>query len=154
MLDLSRPDWEDRIRKRRSLIPDDAHGINPAESARAIAVFNKLRLPDVHGTPLLAEAAGEWFREIVGVLLGAIDPVTGARVVRELFCLAAKKSSKTSYGAAMMVTALLLNKRPRAEFLLVAPTQAVADLAFMQAAGMAKVEGDKYLQNWMHVQEH
>src|SRR5262245_47484448 len=154
MLDLSCRDWEARIRKGRSLVPAAAHGINPGETSRAIQIFNKLRLPDVPGTPALAEAGGDWFREIVGVLLGAIDPDSGARVIRELFLLAAKKSSKTSYGAAMMVTALLLNKRPRAEFLLVAPTQAVADLAFAQAAGMTQIDPDGFLQKRMHVQEH
>jgi phage terminase large subunit-like protein len=154
MLDLSCRDWQDRIRARRSLVPVAAHGINPAETERATRIFNKLRLPDVPGTPALADAAGDWFREIVGVLLGAIDPDSGERVIRELFLLAAKKSSKTSYGAAMMVTALLLNKRPRAEFLLVAPTQAVADLAFMQAAGMTQIDPEGFLQNRMLVQEH
>jgi phage terminase large subunit-like protein len=154
MIDLSCADWEDRIRNRRSLIPAGAHGINPAETRRAIKIFDKLRLPDVPGTPALAEAAGEWFREIVGVLLGAVDPLTGERVIRELFLLAAKKSSKTSYGAALMVTALLLNKRPRAEFLLIAPTQAVADLAFMQAAGMTQLDDDGFLQKRMLVQDH
>jgi len=152
-LDLSCRDWEARICRRQSLIPDAARGINPDESARAIKIFNKLRLPDVPGVPAMAVAAGEWFREIVGVLLGSIDR-NGARVIRELFVLAAKKSSKTSYGAGLMVTALLLNRRPRAEFLLVAPTQAVADLAFMQAAGMTQIDPDGFLQKRMHVQEH
>lgn len=152
MLDLSCPDWEDRVRNCRSLVPAAAHGINPAETNRAVKIFDKLRLPDVPGTPALAEAGGEWFREIVGVLLGAIDVASGERLIRELFVLAAKKSSKTSYGAAMMITALLMNKRPRAEFLLIAPTQAVADLAFMQAAGMTQL--DARLTKLMHVQEH
>jgi phage terminase large subunit-like protein len=154
MLDLSCRDWEERIRERRSLVPAAAHGINPDETARAIRIFDKLRLPDVPGTPALEEAAGEWFREILGVLLGAVDADSGARVIRELFLLAPKKSSKTSYGAALMLTALLLNKRPRAEFLLVAPTQAVADLAFMQAAGMTQIDPDGFLQKRMQVQDH
>jgi phage terminase large subunit-like protein len=152
MLDLSCRDWEERIQSRRSLIPAAAHGINPAETKQATKVFDRLRLPDVPGTPALSEAAGEWFREIVGVLLGAIDPSSGERVIRELFLLAAKKSAKTSYGAALMVTALIRNRRPRAEFLLIAPTQAVADLAFMQAAGMCQL--DKVLQKNLLVQDH
>ena len=44
------------------------------------------------------------------------------RMIREVFLLAPKKSSKTSYGAALMETTLLINDRPRAEFLLIAPT--------------------------------
>src|SRR5947207_2012546 len=54
----------------------------------------------------------------------------------------------------MMVTALLMNKRPRAEFILVGPTQEVADLAFQQAAGMIDADPDGYLQKRFQVQEH
>jgi phage terminase large subunit-like protein len=152
-MDLSCLDWEDRLRKGRSLIPAAALDINKDQTDRAVKIFNKLRLPDVPDTPSLGDAAGDWFREIVGVLLGAID-ANGDRVIRELFLLAAKKSSKTSYGAAMMLTALLMNERPRAEFLLVAPTQAVADLAFLQAAGMCAIDPENFLQKRMQVQEH
>ena len=153
-LSLACPDWESRLRERRSLVPDSARGINEREAARAIGIFDRLRLPDVVGLPALAEAAGAWFREIVGVLLGAIDPATDARLIRELFLLAPKKSAKTSYGAAMMLTALLMNKRPRAEFLLIAPTQAISDLAYGQAAGMVACDPDGFLQKRCHVQEH
>lgn len=151
---LSCPDWETKVRARQSLIPPAALTVNPAEARRAIGIFNKLRLPDVPGTPALLEAAGAWFREIVGAFLGSVDRDTGARLIRELFLLAAKKSSKTSYGAAMMLTALLLNKRPRAEFLLIAPTQAISDLAFSQASGMVAADPDGFLQKRMHVQDH
>lgn len=152
MLDLSRPDWEKRIRLGQSLIPDSAHGLNAYEAGRAIGIFDKLKLPDVPGTPPLSEAAGPWFREIVGAFMGSV--VDGERMIRELFLLAVKKSSKTSYGAAMMMTALLMNKRPRAEFLLIAPTQAVAELAFSQAEGMILIDPEGFLQKRMHVQAH
>ena len=150
---LACPDWETRLRQGRSLVPDGARAINDKEAARAVAIFDRLRLPDVVGLPLLAQAAGDWFREIVGTLLGAIDAVSGERLIRELFLLAPKKSAKTSYGAAMMLTALLMNKRPRAEFLLIAPTQAISELAFAQAAGMVSCD-DGFLQKRCHVQEH
>ena len=68
---------------------------------------------------VLAEAGADWFREIVGALHGSFDPVARERMIREIFLLAPKKSSKTSYAAALMVTTLLMNERPRAEFLLV-----------------------------------
>lgn len=135
-------------------MPTAAVDINKTETKRAIGIFNKLRLPDVPDTPTLEFASGEWFREIVGVFLGAIDKGTKARVIRELFLLAAKKSSKTSYGAAMMLTALIMNSRPRAEFLLIAPTQAIAELAFAQATGMASLDDDGFLQKRLHVQDH
>ena len=144
------PDWGDRIRAGRSLVPDLP--LDNEAATRAITIFNLLRLPDVPGRPALAEAAGDWQRDLVGALFGAYDAATDIRHVREFFCLVPKKSSKTTTGAAIMITALLMNRRPRAEFLLVAPTQEVADLAFRQAAGM--VEADPVLAAKFHIVEH
>jgi phage terminase large subunit-like protein len=153
-LSLARPDWEQRLAAGQSLVPDDAIGINPDEYQRAVDAFNLLHIPDVPGTPAFAEAAGEWFRQIIGAFLGSIDALTGIRLIRELFLLVPKKNSKTTGGAGLMMTALALNRRPRAEFLFIGPTQAVSDLAFDQAAGM--VEGDPHgvLQKRMHIQNH
>ena len=148
---LAVPDWQDRIRAGRSLLPA-LPDLDRAEAARAVGIFNKLRLPDVVGQPPLSEAGGDWFREIVGAILGSVDAKTGKRMLRELFLLAPKKSSKTSYGAAFMVTALLMNERPRAEFLLIAPTISTASLAFNQAVGM--VLADPFLVKRMHIREH
>jgi phage terminase large subunit-like protein len=130
--DLSVPDWRDRIRQGRSLLPALPE-LDRGRADRAIKIFNKLRLPDVPGTPALAEAGGEWFREIVGALHGSVRPNTRERMIREVFLLAPKKSSKTSYGAALMETTLLMNDRPRAEFLLIAPTVSLAHIAFNHA---------------------
>lgn len=153
-LSFACPDWEDRIRTGRSLIPDSIKSINPTEAARAIGIFNKLRLPDVVGHPEFREAAGDWFRDIVAALLGSVEPSSGFRLVREVFCEVPKKNSKTTGGAGIMLTALLMNKRPRAEFLLVGPTQAVSDLAFDQAAGMIEADPEGFLQKRMHIQAH
>ncbi len=153
MWDFAVPDWRDRIRAGRSLLPDLPE-LDRAQAKRAIAIFNKLRLPDVPGTPPLAEAAGDWFREIVGALHGSIRPGARERMIREVFLLAPKKSSKTSYGAALMETTLLMNERPRAEFLLIAPTVSLAHIAFSQALGMIDKDPDGFLPKRMHVQEH
>lgn len=153
-LNLARPDWQERIRAGLSLLPDAAFGINPAEYKRAVDLFDLLHIPDVPGMPAFKEAAGEWFREIVGTFLGSIDPITGARLIRELFLLVPKKNSKTTGGAGIMVDALMLNKRPRAEFLLIGPTQAVSDLAFDQAAGMIENDPHGVLQKRFHIQNH
>jgi len=75
-------------------------------------------------------------------------------MIREIFLLAPKKSSKTSYAAALMVTTLLMNQRPRAEFLLVAPTVSLAHIAFSQALGMVDKDPDGFLRKRLHVQEH
>lgn len=150
MWDLSCRDWEDRIRSGRSLVPDLP--LYRAEADLAVQFFDALRLPDVPGKPRLREAAGDWFRDIVRALFGARDPATNVRHIRELFAMVGKGNSKTSYGAGLMVVALLMNERPRGEYLLVAPTQSTADLAFAQAVGM--IEADPELLKRFHPRDH
>lgn len=94
MLDLSCPDWEDRLRTGRSLIPCLPSLPNQEMGERAVQVFNKLRLFDVPGTPTMEEAAGEWFRDAVRALFASLDPVSGIRLIRELFVLVSKKNNK------------------------------------------------------------
>jgi phage terminase large subunit-like protein len=151
MWNFSCPDWLDRLRAGRSLLPDLP--LDKAEAARAVSIFDKLCLPDVPGRPALKDAAGPWQRDIVRAVFGSLDS-DGARQVPEIFALVPKKNSKTTGGAAIMVTALLMNRRPRAEFILVGPTQEVAELAFNQAAGMIDADPDGYLQKRFQVQEH
>lgn len=151
MWDFSCPDWFDRLRAGRSLVPDLP--LDKVEADRAVSIFDKLCLPDVPGRPALKEAAGPWQRDIVRAVFGSLDG-DSARQVPEIFALVPKKNSKTTGGAAIMVTALLMNRRPRAEFILVGPTQEVAELAFNQAAGMIDADPDGYLQKRFQVQEH
>lgn len=161
MINLAVPDWETRIRLGQSLVP--RIDINPAEQRRAVAMFERLRLPDVTGRPTLATACGDWFKDIVGPLLGSLDPETGARLMRGLFLLAPKKSSKTTYGAGMMVTALLMNQRPNAEFLLTGPTHDISELAYNAAVGMVDADDEYqrelngqegYLKKVLHTRDH
>ena len=86
--------------------------------------------------------------------MGRLGRTRRERMIREVFLLAPKKSSKTSYGAALMETTLLMNERPRAEFLLIAPTVSLAHIAFSQALGMVEKDPDGFLQKRMHIQEH
>ncbi len=51
-----------------------------------------------------------------------------------------------------MLVSLLINKRPRAEFLLVAATQHIAETAFSQIEGA--IEADEVLKAMLHVQPH
>jgi len=146
--DFSCIDWEDRITDGRSLVPHLP--LDEKLAIRAIEVFNSLKLPDVPGTPALEQASGEWFREILTALFGSI--VDSARLVRELFLMIPKKNSKTTNGAAMMLTAQMMNRRPRAEFLLIGPTQAISELAFNQAVGM--IGADAELSRRFRIQEH
>jgi len=148
--DLSNKAWESKLRAGKSLIPDLP--LNKAEGDRAVAVFNKLRLADVPGTPTNAEAAGEWLRDIVRALFGSVDPLTMERAIRELFLLVSKKNNKTSGGSLIMLTALLLNRRPNAEFFFVAPVHDTAEIAFSAASGAIAL--DPVLCKKLHVRDH
>ena len=148
--DLACKDWQARIKASKSLLPDLP--LFEADAKKAVAIFNQLRLPDVPGQPAMLNAVGDWQRDLVRALFGSYDEAAGVRHIREIFQLVPKKNSKTTSGAAIMLTAVLLSKRPRAEFLMVAPTQEVADLAFRQAVGM--VQADPVLLAKFHIQEH
>ncbi|MGE3651251.1 MAG: terminase large subunit, partial [Reyranellaceae bacterium] len=144
------PDWESRLLAGEPLVPDLP--LFADEADRAERIFRRLRLPDVPGNPTLAEACGDWFFRIVRVLFGSYDLAANVRLIQEYFLLVPKKNSKTSYGAALMVVALILVRRPMAELLLVAPTKEIADLAFKQAAGMIAL--DEELRKRFHHQRH
>lgn len=160
-ISLAVPDWENRIRRGLSLVPKI--NVNPAEQRRAVKMFERLRLPDVPRQPTLEVACGDWFKEIVGPFLGSLDPETGARIIRGLFLLAPKKSSKTTYGAGMMMTALLMNVRPNGEFLLTGPTHDISEIAYGAAEGMIEADDDwqrqengqeGYLKKVLHSRDH
>src|SRR5436190_15131761 len=95
--DLSCPDWEDRLRAGRSLIPDLP--LNEAEAAFGLEFFDQLQLPDVPELPRFGApdfAAGPWFRDIVRATFGSWDPIRRTRFIRDILALAPKGSSKTS----------------------------------------------------------
>lgn len=130
------PDWWERLQSGRSILP--ALPLEERAASRAADLFDRLRLPDVEGQPALRDAAGDWFRDAVRAIFGSIDPETGVRRVPGVFLEVPKKNSKTTNSAALMLTALLMNQRPNAQFGLFGPTQEIADLAFSAAAGMIK----------------
>ncbi|WP_246675136.1 terminase large subunit [Mesorhizobium sp. B2-3-4] len=107
-----------------------------------LAFYDELRLPDVPGKPRLGDATGQWFRDIVSTSFGSWDPVSQQNFIRDIFVLAPKGSSKTSYGAGMALTVMLMNRRPRAEALFIGPTQAISDRAYEQAVGMIEESPD------------
>jgi phage terminase large subunit-like protein len=148
--DLSCQNWAERIRAGRPLIP--SLPLFRENADRGLAVFKKLRLADVPGNPLLRDACGQWFFDIVEVLHGSLDPATGERLVRELIVLVPKKSSKTTNSALLMLTSLLVNRRPKALFLLVAPTLDVTQIAFSQIEGAIRLDAE--LSEMLHIQTH
>jgi phage terminase large subunit-like protein len=107
-----------------------------SEASMGLQFYDELQLPDVPGTPKLRTASGQWFRDIVRAAFGSWDAETQTRYIREIFAMAPKGSSKTSYSAALMLCVMLMNRRPRADALFVGPTQAISDRAYEQAVGM------------------
>jgi phage terminase large subunit-like protein len=150
MWDTSCQDWQERLLSGRTLVPDLP--LFEDEAARAIRIFDRLKLPDVIGTPKMADAAGDWFRSIVAALFGAYDVEANRRMIQELFLLVPKKNGKSSYAAAIMVVAMIVNRRPNAEFLLIAPTKEIAGIAYKQASGIIKADSE--LAKLFHLQAH
>lgn len=148
--DFAVTDWPDMLRRGETPLPKLP--MNKARAEKAIAIFDSLQLPDVDGFPFLAEAAGEWFRDLMRAALASEDPETGLPLINEAFVLVPKKSSKTTNTAALGLTALILWERPNAELLILGPTQAIAERCFNQMVGMLKV--NKKLAKIFHVQDH
>ena len=157
------PDWADRIRAGVSLMP--ALPLNKTEAARAVGIFDQLRLDDVVGFPTFAQVAGDWLREIIAAIFGSYDRLSGARFVRELFLLVPKKNGKTTIGACVALIWLLTNRRPRGRGVLTGAMQATADIAFGHVVGMIEADdathkqmyGDGtegFLKKRFHVVEH
>jgi phage terminase large subunit-like protein len=148
--DCSCTDWWQRLQAGRSLVPELPLHRAPAE--RALKIFKGLQLPDVIGTPSLGEAGAPWIFDIVSALFGAYNPATNKREISEIFLLVPKKNGKSSYAAAMMVTAICVNERPDAEFNFLAPTIEIASIAFRQARGI--IRGVKALSVLFHIQDN
>lgn len=156
-LDFSCPDWEAKLLRGETPIPDLPLDTEAADAA--VAIFNNLRLPDVAGFPRLEDACGDWFRDLVRAAFGSVDRETRERLITEIFCLVPKKNSKTTYSAGLGLTAMLLNQVPNATMIIVGPTKELADICFSQAKGMIEADekdpdtGKSYLENRFHVSE-
>jgi phage terminase large subunit-like protein len=149
---LACPDWEQRLAAGRPPMPDLTQFSGSEMGVRAVRAFDMLRLADVPGTPTLEDAGGDWFRAILAVVFGSLDPATKHRLIRELFLLVPKKNSKTTNGALAVLVGVLLNQRPRAAFYMTAPVQDVADLAFSAVSGAIQL--DPVLDRKFHVRDH
>jgi phage terminase large subunit-like protein len=145
------PDWERRITNRLSLIPDNIE-VFEEEANRALRIFKRLKCPDIEGFPTYGEICDDWVFDIVKVIFGSYDVSIKRRMIREFFILIPKKNGKSSIAAAIMVTAAIMNRRPAAECLLIAPTKKIADIAFTQAEGIIRL--DPKLTALFHPQPH
>jgi len=144
------PDWEDRIKAGRSLIPFAP--LFPDEAQAGVEVFGDLRIVDAPGSPLMREACKPWAMNFVEAVFGAYDAETGRRLVSEFLVCLAKKNAKSTIAAGIMLTALVRNWRESGEFLILAPTIEIANNSFYPARDMVRKSPD--LSALMHVQEH
>lgn len=144
------PDWWEKLQA--GDVPMADVPINEAKAARVLAFFNRLRLPDVPGNPTMAEACGDWFKTLLVVFFASEDPDTHRELVWELLCMVPKKNSKSTYVAALALTALYMEEAPNRQMLLVGPSQNISERCFEQAQGMIAL--DEKLQLIFKVQDH
>lgn len=144
------PDWWEKLQA--GATPMARVPLNEKRAAKALAFFNRLKLPDVAGNPPLSEACGEWFRDVLTAFLASEDPETKRRLVWELLCMVPKKNSKTTYVAALGLTALFMEDAPNRQMLIVAPSQNISERCFNQAQGMIRL--DQRLKAIFKVQDH
>jgi phage terminase large subunit-like protein len=143
-------DWWERLLAGHAPMADVPY--DKVKAGKAIAFFNRLRLPDVPGNPPLVEACGDWFRDMLAVFLASEDPETLLPTVWELLCMVPKKNSKTTYVAGLALTALYIIEAPNRQMLLVGPSQNISERCFDQAQGMIRL--DPKLETIFKVQDH
>ncbi len=143
------PDWWERLQQ--GMTPMANIPINEAKAQKALTFFNRLRLADQPGAPSLADACGDWFKDLLVAFLASEDPETFQPLVWELLCMVPKKNSKTTYGAGLGLTALYMEEAPNRKGLLVGPSQAISGRLFGQARDMIQI--DKTLSAIFHVNE-
>ena len=148
------PDWADRLKSGRSIIPAP---IFPDEAEAGLAVMRELRIVDAPGSPMIGDACAQWVFDLAASIFGAYDSRVGSetegrRLITEWFVLVPKKNSKSTVAAAIMLTALIRNWRESAEFTILAPTLEVANNSFAPARDM--VRKDEALEDLMQVQTH
>lgn len=144
------PDWEKRIVKAQTLIPFAP--LFHENQVEALEVFGSLVMADAANEPTFGEICRPWINEFVGQIFGAYENETGIRHITEFFMLISKKNGKSTTAAGIMLTALILNWRTDAEFLILSPTKEIADNSFKPAASM--VRKDPELSALFLVQDH
>lgn len=144
------PDWEERIKNGRSLIPFDP--LFPDEAAQAVEIFGSLRMVDAPGSPFMRDTCEPWVFDLVKAVFGAYDHETGRRLIREALLLISKKNGKSTIAAGIMLTALIMNWRQSAELLVLSPTKEIADNSFKPIRDMIAIDDE--LRALFQVQEH
>src|SRR3954471_24657475 len=102
-------DWKERIVNRQSLVTFDA--LFPDEAEAALSIFRDLILVDVPGRPTIGECCLPWVYDLPRILFGSYDaegisdPANlGRRLIRYFLLHVAKKNTKSTLAAGVMVT--------------------------------------------------
>ncbi|PVZ89989.1 terminase [Serratia sp. S1B] len=144
------PDWPKKILAKESLIA--CKPLFPDEAEMALRVFKELIVVDVAGKPTIGEITAQWVFDFVGAIFGAYDYQSNQRLINEFFLLISKKNTKSTMAAGIMLTAIILNSREAAEFIIIAPTKKVADNSFTPLKNM--IRADPELNALFSVSEH
>jgi phage terminase large subunit-like protein len=145
------PDWAVRLRAGESIIPPP---IFPERAAEALEVFKALRIVDAPGSPTFGDACAQWVFDLVASIFGAYDEESGRRLITEWFVCLPKKNSKSTIAAGIMMTALVLNWRQSAEFVILAPTVEIANNSYAPARDMCAERSDEELHALMLAQPY
>ena len=145
------PDWEERLFSQSSLVPPGLP-LFPAEAQDAMDVFLDLKLVDVIGHPTIGSICRPWILDFARAFFGSLNAEQLRREIRNFFLLVAKKNTKSTIAAGLMLTELIRNTRDSAEFLIIAPTLEIANNSFFPARDMIRHDDD--LRRMMHIQEH
>ena len=106
-------DWQDRIRNSEPLTPCEP--LFPSAARAGMAVFNQLQIVDAGVTfgdcrPWVAQFAEGIFGSYCDV---EGHPDEGRRLIKTFFMLIAKKNTKSTIAAGIMLTVLIQNWRRR-----------------------------------------
>jgi phage terminase large subunit-like protein len=148
------PDWRRRILAGESLIVNPP--LFPSEAEAALAVFKDLKLRDTQ-YQTFGQVGRPWVFDFVSSIFGAYDAregsaTCGRQLINEYFLLISKKNGKSTMAAGIMITALILNWRDSAEFLILAPTMEIATNSFYPARDM--ILSSEELSAIFHIQEN
>jgi phage terminase large subunit-like protein len=119
-----------------------------------MAVFDELQIVDAG---LTFADCRPWVREFAEAIFGSYcdvpgHPDEGRRLIKTFFMLISKKNTKSTIAAGIMLTVLIQNWRPEAEFLILSPTKEIADNSFKPIK--AAIEADEELRDLFHIQPH
>lgn len=145
-------DWRDRIVRGVPLTP--CAPLFPTAAESGMAVFDQLQIVDVGIT---FGQCRPWVMEFAESIFGSYcdvpgHPDEGRRLIKTFFMLISKKNTKSTIAAGIMLTVLIQNWRPEAEYLILSPTKEIADNSFKPIK--AAIEADEELSDLFHVQPH